>query len=59
MWKKKPEVEEPFDEASYVPEPTNHFGVATDNMQKVVAGGALVGGGYYLIRELVALGIFN
>lgn len=35
FWKRPPPAEaEPFDEDSYIPEPTDHFGQSMNNMQK-------------------------
>jgi hypothetical protein len=59
MWKRKEAADEPFDDSSYVPEPTDHFGSATDNLQKLAAGGAVVAGLYYLAKMAIAAGIFN
>jgi len=59
MWGKKTEAEEPFDDASYVPEPTDHFEASNKNLQKAAVGGAIVAGGYYLAKLLIAGGLFN
>jgi hypothetical protein len=59
MWGKKAKAEEPFDDASYVPEPTDHFEAATNNLQKAGAGGAILVGGYYIFKMLMAGGLFN
>jgi hypothetical protein len=60
MFKKKQEEnEEPFDPASYEPEPTDYFGDSVNDMSKTFGFGTLAMGAFYALKTAYENGMFG